>query len=60
MSIEEKISEEEALLGDPEISGDYKKVVEISNEISEMKETLAALYDEYEVLAEEIEKGCNY
>ena len=60
MSLEEKISEEEALLSDPEISGDYKRIMEISNGISEMKDKLTSLYDEYEILAEEIEKGCVY
>ncbi len=57
MRIEEEISSLEASLESPDIGGDYKKIMEISEGISENKEKLNSLYEEYELLAEDIERG---
>lgn len=50
---ETEIAEIEALISSPEISGDYEKLLECTEELNEKKNTLDALYDEWEALQTE-------
>lgn len=50
---ETEIAEIEALISSPEISGDYEKLLQCTEQLNEKKNTLDALYEEWEALQTE-------
>ena len=47
---EEFISNTEAMISSPEISGDYQKLLEATEQLNAYREQLETLYEEWEAL----------
>ena len=50
-NLEERINEINSLLNDPDIAGDYEKVLSLTDELSSAESSLEVLYEEWEQLA---------